>query len=311
MKKIKEIKDNFDIKDLLNVEIESKRYEDKKHDYCYWYGGFVANVKASSGEYRIYARGQIRCDLIAKKGFKDEYGNEYKEGKILATIKDKNEDGIFMNEMSYFIKDDSELSEILQGKHELYELKIENNNWFNLEFYNREGEFEYDYDLESIRLDDAIEEVKEIIWNQNKNNIQYGIYCRVQSSYDSDFALNNQQYNCIKILNDNIKNNTDVIRIYRDFSSIKKLPAALTNMLADIEDKKIKTIYTYSLSRLTRNTEQLYNIQKILKKNNADIFSIKENISIRDNLLIINPNEIIPIEKDNTNERVNESEYNR
>ena len=68
----------------------------------------------------IYARGIVSCDLISKKDFIDDYGEQIKKGDLIATIKDKNESGSFKKEMTPYIKDDNDLSNIFDLK--LWEL---------------------------------------------------------------------------------------------------------------------------------------------------------------------------------------------
>ena len=126
------------IKEILNIEVNDYGNSDFEHDNVFWYGGEAASIKTSSGEYKIVARGQVRCNLIAKEDYIDKDGNKVKKGDIIATVIDKNQDGLFKNVMIPFIKNDYELNSILEYEHEKYELNIENNNWFELEFYGLE-----------------------------------------------------------------------------------------------------------------------------------------------------------------------------
>ena len=51
----------------LNLEINIDKNEEPNHDNVFWYGGKVASIKSSEGEYVIAARGIVSCDLIAKE----------------------------------------------------------------------------------------------------------------------------------------------------------------------------------------------------------------------------------------------------
>ena len=190
----------------LNVEINIDENKEPNHDNVFWYGGKVASIKTSEGEYVIVARGIVSVDLIAKKNYINEYGEQIKKGDLLAHVKDKNEVGAFKDEMSLYIKDDNELLDILNEKHELYELNIDNNNWFELSFYNKDGDIEYDDDMDSCSLKDAVDEVLNMIYEQNKDNPLYAIYCRVDNVQgESMIAIQNQIGKCLNYINQNVK----------------------------------------------------------------------------------------------------------
>lgn len=268
------------IKEILNLKVNDYGNNDLEHDNVFWYGGEVASIKTSNGEYKIVARGQVRCNLVAKENYIDEEGNEIKKGDIIASIIDKNQEGLFKNEMIPFIKNDCELNTILQCKHRKYELNIGNNNWFDLEFYNSNGELEYDdYLLESDTLTDAIQETKELIWEENKDLRKYAIYCRLSGFKDNaeSYFKNSEDY-CLDILNSKVSKDADIIKVYIEMAPSKEnSDAAFGILLRDIKDKKIKDVFTLSLDRLTRDRETFLDVYKVLKENGSDIFLIKEN----------------------------------
>lgn len=278
------------VENILNAEIDVDRYEDGKHEDSYWYGDIVAFINTPSKDYRIAARGDVRCSLLAKKDYIDADGNKYKRGDEIAYVKDKNEAGRFMEEMSPFIKNDDELSKAISGEHPIFEMDIENNNWFSLEFLDSDGNFLDDCVLDCIRLDEAIEEAKQYIIDENKDNIIYGIYNRVANKENSSHALEMQKASCLNSLNYEIDKNTDVVKVYTDIApSRKEIPSSLKILLQDMKDKKIKIAFTQSISRLSRDTEQLIKIQEILKESDSDIFIVDQNKFLYNDLFKNNP----------------------
>lgn len=275
------------IKEILNVKVNDYGNNDLEHDNVFWYGGEVASIKTSNGEYKIVARGQVRCNLIAKEDYIDEDENEIKKGDIITSIIDKNQDGLFKSEMIPFIKNDSELNTILQYKHKKYELNIVNSNWFDLEFYNSNGDLEYDdYVLDSDTLTDAIQETKQIIWEESKDLKKYAIYCRLSTFKDNaDSYFKSSEDYCLDVLNSKVTKDTDIIKVYIETAPSKEnSDSAFGVLLRDIKDKKIKDVFTLSLSRLTRDKETFFDIYTTLKDSGSDIFLIKENAYFVKNL---------------------------
>lgn len=263
----------------LNVDIKIQENEEPNHDNVFWYGGEVASIKSSEGEYKIVARGIVSCDLLAKKDYITLVGKQIKAGDLIAHVKDKNEVGAFKDEMSLYIKDDNELLDILNEKHKLYELEINNNNWFELSFYNKDGEIEYDDVMDSASLKDAVEEVLDMIWKQNKDNKLYSIYCRVDNVQgESMIAIKNQIDKCLYSINQNAKGNTELIRIYFDrCSGLKNHEKAFGKALEDIKNNKTLDLYSVNISRLSRDIRRMIDIREILKDSESDIFIVNEN----------------------------------
>lgn len=263
----------------LNVDIKIQENEEPNHDNVFWYGGEVASIKSSEGEYKIVARGIVSCDLLAKKDYITLDGEQIKAGDLIAHVKDKNEVGAFKDEMSLYIKDDNELLDILNEKHKLYELEINNNNWFELSFYNKDGEIEYDDVMDSASLKDAVEEVLDMIWKQNKDNKLYSIYCRVDNVQgESMIAIKNQIGKCLYSINQNAKRNTELIRIYFDrCSGLKNHEKAFGKALEDIKNNKTLDLYSVNISRLSRDIRRMIDIREILKDSESDIFIVNEN----------------------------------
>lgn len=315
-KSIREIESTRTIYRMLNVEVNNFGNDDSKYDNVFWYGGNVASIKSSQGEYIIAARGIVSCDLIAKKDFIDKNGEQVKEGDIIVHVKDKNESGIFKKEMSPFIHDDRELNDILCDEHDMYELDIDNNNWFELAFYNNDKEIEYDEVLDSNTLKEAINDVLDMIWEQNKNGKLYGIYCRVDHNKSSSkMEIENQKQVCLSAINRKATGNTELIKVYIDkCSGLTNLTSNLGNALKDIKEDKIEQIYVPNLSRLSRNldSENMIETLNTLDANDSDIYLVQENKYLNKDLsyeisVLNSLKENLPIEK--VEDEMEEIEY--
>jgi hypothetical protein len=126
------------------MEIKIVDKIDDKHMAHYWYGGQCAVIKYKGYTFSIEAIGDIAWEYL--KGETYEYG------------KDKSNSGRFYEEMDYYLKDDDALYNALEND----ELVFGNNNWWECFVTDPEGNFhDIMWALDSVRLDDAIEEVKE------------------------------------------------------------------------------------------------------------------------------------------------------
>lgn len=145
---------------MKDYKIE-KHIEDNNYTNSLWNNGLLAEIHTDNGTYCILAVGDVYGNLKAKKNFSlnDE---EIKKGEIIAHTKG---DGYnFYHNMQSYIKDDKDLDKILNGEHPLYELELDYNNWYELDFLNQDGEYEgLDIVLDSSLLDDAIEETVKMI----------------------------------------------------------------------------------------------------------------------------------------------------
>ena len=118
---------------------------DTKHQNNLWYGGDIAEIKYKNHRLVIAAVGDVKVEVA------DENDN------YVGYVKDKNNAGIFYKEFRHFIRDDKHLVKLIADNHIIFE----NNNWWECFIYDKNGVFhDLMWDLDSIRLDDAIEEVK-------------------------------------------------------------------------------------------------------------------------------------------------------
>ena len=117
----------------------------KDRQASYWYGGRCATINYKGYIASIEAVGDVYWSYDGD----DECCSE--------TFKDKNNAGRFYNEMHHIFANDTELFDAIEsGK-----LQFDYNNWWECFIYDKKGVFhDMMWDLDAIRLDDAIEEVK-------------------------------------------------------------------------------------------------------------------------------------------------------
>ena len=152
---------------MMNYKVE-KYIGDDNCSNCLWNNGLIAKIKTQKGDYCILAIGDVQCSLIAKKDF-IKNGEKIKKGEEIAYIKGDG-DG-FYHEMNGYIKNDKNLDKIISGEHPLYKLEFEYNNWYELDFLNKNGKYEgLDIVLDTSLLDEAIEETIEMIPELEEEN---------------------------------------------------------------------------------------------------------------------------------------------
>ena len=118
---------------------------DANHCSHYWYGGRCAMIERNGYIASIEAIGDI-------------YAEYTPNGEYQAHVKDKNNAGVFYNEMSYYLKDDKELYAAIENG----DLIIDHNNWWECFIIDPQGNFhDLMWNLDADYLDEAIEEVKE------------------------------------------------------------------------------------------------------------------------------------------------------
>lgn len=260
----------------FNLKIEISKNVKPEHENVFWHGGTVAEIKTSEGKYIIYARGIVSCDLVLRAN-----------NELLVSVKDKNEDGLFAKKMSCYIKDDKELNGVLTDKHKLYKLIIYNNNWFELSFYDKKNEIIYDVILDSDNVSGAVSETLSLIQEDNEKIPPYAIYCRINNT-NNFFSeiIGNQIKKCLLAINNNVEDNTEIIKIYIDnCSGLENQKKTLKSLLADIQNNKIRDVYTVNISRLSRNLKTLNVINKILENSNSDIYLVDNGEFLKRDLL--------------------------
>lgn len=116
---------------------------DDKHLSHYWYGGQCAMIEHNGYAASIEAIGDV-------------YAEYAPNGKYETHVKDKNNAGVFYNEMSSYLKDDADLYAAIQNG----DLIIDHNNWWECFITDPQGNFhDLMWCLDAISLGDAIEEV--------------------------------------------------------------------------------------------------------------------------------------------------------
>lgn len=127
-------------------------------------------------------------------------------------------------------------------------------------------------------------------------NHKYVAYIRVNNK--SDYAVNLQKNwidNYVK------KENIKIDHYYIDdgYSGINFDRPQFKQLLKDVENRKItKAVIVKDLSRLSRNMEDIYEIEKRVSKQNVELISICDNEILDSNILehIVNFNTDLKIE---------------
>ena len=125
-----------------------------------WYGGFLASVTSGESEFSLYANGDVRAYLV------DKPTNE-----TIVYVKDKSNSGRFGEEMSQYIKNDTHLMEIIKQEDPIYNLEMDNNNWFEVFLDKLNGE-ETNESFVS-ECDNIFEAIAEIVENIEKWSDEY------------------------------------------------------------------------------------------------------------------------------------------
>lgn len=118
--KIKKQEKNLDIK----ISLDPNDLYPERLD-CIWYGGFIGSISYKDYEISIHATGDVRARL-------------YKNGKEIAFVKDRGENGRFYDEFNSFISSDKELYDAFtnNSSDKGICLELDNNNWLEFRVYN-------------------------------------------------------------------------------------------------------------------------------------------------------------------------------
>lgn len=105
------------------ADIEVEQFVDDTHLAHFWYGGDAVNIHYNGYTFHISAIGDVRATLLSDKN------------EEIAEVKDKNNAGVFYDEMKHHLKNDQDLfTQIEKGK-----LIFENNNWWEISCTDAEG----------------------------------------------------------------------------------------------------------------------------------------------------------------------------
>lgn len=117
---------------------------DNDHRSHYWYGGQCAKIEYNGYTASIEAIGDVFAEYAPN--------GEYK-----IHVKDKNNAGLFYQEMSCYFKNDEELYASIENG----DLIIDYNNWWECFIIDPQGNFhDLMWNLDADYLDEAIEESK-------------------------------------------------------------------------------------------------------------------------------------------------------
>lgn len=116
---------------------------DENHQDCVWYGGDLVLVEYKGWKFILGAYGDVRATLY------DESGEE------IAEVRDKNNYGLFYDEMDRYIAGDKEMY-ALESEDKLV---FGNNNWFEVFAVDPAGEEREGYLTASASYKDAVKEM--------------------------------------------------------------------------------------------------------------------------------------------------------
>jgi len=92
---------------------------DNDKQNCLWYGGDIVEfILEDNSKILVSAIGDVRLWLVDKE-----------TNEELVYVKDKNNGGQFYNAMFSYIKNDEELEQVINNKHDKYTMEFDNNNW--------------------------------------------------------------------------------------------------------------------------------------------------------------------------------------
>lgn len=252
----------------------------KNYDYHLWYGGTVVSLETNLGTYYLNAVGEVRCQLYAKKDFKDSLGNEYKKDELIVNIVDKNNDGLFKKELQRYIKNDKHLDKILNFKDKKLKLELGNSNWLELKFLDNKGNNDYSYVLDTDSVMEAIETLLELAKDEQEQLMKDAIYTR--SATADENIIKKQEFVCKSAS----KKEQD-ISIYADngFPSFDDYPPVLKTLLEEIKENKVDNVIVESVGRITRDVSKILEISELLDTTNSDILLVKEDMFLNKDFL--------------------------
>ena len=95
-----------------------------------WYGGEVTSIMYDGYEFVISADGEVRATLFRVKDNSD-----------VISVRDVHSNGEFNEVMSPYIKNDAQLHTIMQDEDEEYYLVLDDNNWYELMYVDKNGQY--------------------------------------------------------------------------------------------------------------------------------------------------------------------------
>lgn len=146
----KQIEKNFIVK--VNQPIQNGK------QLHYWYGGFVSEILYKGYVFKLEANGDVRAALSDV------------DGEELVYVKDKSNQGRFLDEMSVYIENDQQLLDLMEEGR----LVFDNNNWWECFVIDLNGQWhDLMWDLDSMNYFDAVDEIienmDEVIGHLEKN----------------------------------------------------------------------------------------------------------------------------------------------
>ena len=115
------------------------------------------------------------------------------------------------------------------------------------------------------------------------------VYCRTNGE-DLSIVERNIEI-CKRNLSEKYNKKIDDIVYYIDINSngVNNYRPAFEKLKEDIKQNKINFCITISINQLSRDSFGLYELKDILKKNKCNLFAIKENCILDNDLLDLSP----------------------
>lgn len=154
-----------------NAVINIEQCIDSEHLNSLWYGGTVATITISDYEFRIVANGDIYCFGIV--------------GGAEIRYKDKHNGGLLYDCLRGIVKNDSELTKLINSNDNNNYLTFDDTNWYEVFVAKKDGnEFKNSFILDSEKISDAIIEVLENV----KEYVKWLVEEEADNNFeDSDF----------------------------------------------------------------------------------------------------------------------------
>lgn len=139
---------------VINIRLEQDIIPTRKN--CLWYGGGVLIFELDNGGFlEVGAYGDINLAFIDKK-----------TNDTVEEFKDKCNGGSLYDRLGHFVNNDKDLINMLNNKHKKYECVMENNNWFEINYIDKEGNFHDFMFADNVLNTDMIDEIeKEVMDN--------------------------------------------------------------------------------------------------------------------------------------------------
>lgn len=127
---------------ISSIVLKDQSFADLGRQHFLWYGGDMVSIMYRGYRFIVSSVGDVIATLTRKS-----------DNVELCYIQDKGNKGQFGQEIASYIKNDTELKQLIADDHPLYLLKLINNNWWECFCYDPQGRF---HDLTLVLDSDSI-----------------------------------------------------------------------------------------------------------------------------------------------------------